>query len=138
MRDSERRRPVVLVVDDNTDIVEAYCEILRRGGLDTVATSRGLEALDLAVRTRPDVVLIDLWMPGMDGFEVARALKTDPRTSATPIVAFTSLGYTERKAEEAGCDALVRKGVEPEQLLEILRRFAPAAGTTESERVEER
>jgi len=129
--DAVRRRPVVLVVDDNADIVEAYCEILRGGGLDPVSAARGEDALELAVRTRPDVVLIDLWMPGMDGFEVARALKSDPRTSATPIVAFTSLGYTERKVEEAGCDALVRKGGEPEQLLETLRRFTPAASAVE-------
>ena len=128
MGDSEPRRLVVLIVDDNADILEAYTGILHRyGGFEPVAASDGASALELATRLRPDVVLIDLWMPNMDGFEVARALKSDPRTKNIPVIAFTSLGYTERKAEEAGCDALIRKGGEPDLLVETIERIASFA-----------
>jgi two-component system, cell cycle response regulator DivK len=116
-------RPSILIVDDNADILAAYAEILKRYGFETATAPDGNTALELAFRLRPDVVLIDLWMPTMDGFAVARALKADERTKKTPLIAFTSLGYTERKAQDAGCDAFVRKGGEPEQLLSVVERF---------------
>jgi two-component system cell cycle response regulator DivK len=126
MVDPTPHRLVVLVVDDNPDILSAHAEILRRAGLEPLTARDGQAALELAFRLRPDVIVIDLWMPEMDGFEVARALRADERTRGTPIIAFTSLGYTVRKAVAAGCDALVRKGDDPEQLLVTIRKLTRA------------
>ena len=125
MSDSEPREPVVLLVDDNADILEGYAALLKLSGFQPVTASSGASALELAFRLRPDVIVIDMWMPGMDGFETTRALKGDPRTERTPIVGFTSLGFSDRKAEEAGCEALLRKTVEPEQFLLAIRKLIP-------------
>ena len=118
-----RRR--VLFVDDNADIAGAYAAILTHHDFDVLTASDGASALEIAFRFRPDVVVMDLWMPAMDGFDTTRALKADPRTEQTPVIAFTSLGYTERKAKDAGCDAFLRKGGAPEELLNVIRSFLP-------------
>ena len=120
MADPDPRRPTILIVDDSTDILEAYAELLRGNRLQPITASSGESALELAFRLRPDAIVIDMWMPGMDGFETVRALRADERTRDTPVVAFTSLGFSQRKAEQAGCDALFRKTSPPEGLLTIL------------------
>jgi two-component system, cell cycle response regulator DivK len=127
--DDSAQRATVLIVDDNADILAAYAEILRQRGLEVLTAADGAAALEVAFRLRPDVVLIDLWMPNMDGFEATRVLKADPRTKDTRVIAFTSLGYTERKAEGAGCDAFVRKGGDPEQLLQTIRKLIPSGSS---------
>jgi CheY-like chemotaxis protein len=115
--DSDARRPTILLVDDNADILESYAEILRGNGLEPITAATGESALELAFRLRPDAIVIDIWMPGMDGFDTARALRADERTRGTPLIAFTSLGFSRRKAEEAGCNAIVRKTGSPEALV---------------------
>jgi len=115
--------PVALLVDDSTDILDAYAEILRGAGFDVLTASSGARGLDLAFERQPDVIVVDLWMPGMDGFETARALKADPRTKSTPVLGFTSLGYSNKKAEEAGCDLLLRKTAPAEQFLNTVRKL---------------
>jgi two-component system, cell cycle response regulator DivK len=127
--DDSDQRISVLIVDDNADILAAYAEILRQRGLEVVTAADGATALEVAFRVHPDVILIDLWMPHMDGFETTRALKADPRTKGTPVAAFTSLGYTERKAESAGCDAFLRKGGDPEQLLLTIRKLVQGSNS---------
>jgi chemosensory pili system protein ChpA (sensor histidine kinase/response regulator) len=117
--------PVVLLVDDNKDILEGYAEILRGDGFTPITASGGADALELAFRMRPDVIVIDMWMPELDGFQTTRALRADERTRDTPIIGFTSLGYSKRKAEEAGCNALLRKSVAPEELVATVWKFVP-------------
>ena len=115
--------PTVLLIDDNSDILEAYGEILRAHGMQPLTAASGESALEIAFRLRPDVIVIDMWMPGMDGFATARALKADERTRNTPVVGFTSLGFSGRKAEEAGCEVLFRKTGPPEQLVATIRKL---------------
>jgi CheY-like chemotaxis protein len=116
-------QPAILLVDDNNDILDGYAEMLRQNGYDVLTATNGTAALELAFQRPPDAIVIDLWMPGMDGFDVMRALRGDPRTSDTPILAFSSLGFSEQKAELAGSNAFLRKTVHADQFLATLRKL---------------
>src|SRR5688572_16721951 len=96
-RDAEQPRTEkkrVLVVDDEKDIAELITYNLRRQGFDVVNAFDGNEALELATRESPDLILLDLMLPGLDGIEVARRLKADSRTAPIPVIMLTA------KAEE--------------------------------------
>jgi CheY-like chemotaxis protein len=117
-------RPVVLLVDDNDDILQGYAELLRHADFEPLIARSGGEALEMARKIHPTVIVMDLWMPHMDGFETARALKEDLRTKDISILAFTSLGYSQRKAEDAGCDASLKKTAGADQFLMTIRKLA--------------
>ena len=114
---------VVLLVEDNADFRELYGSALRASGLlvDEVVTVN--EAIELAERVRPDIVVLDRRLPDGDGWDVARALKAAEGTQHIPIVAFTS--HRERADVEsalvAGCDAFVEKGCAPDALVRHVR-----------------
>jgi DNA-binding response OmpR family regulator len=82
----------VLVVDDEQSIVELVSINLRRNGYDVLAAYNGLDALDLAQRHKPDLIILDLMLPGIDGTEVTRRLKADPRTASIPLIMLTAKG----------------------------------------------
>ena len=87
----------------------------------------GAEALTTVARQRPDLILMDIQLPVMDGYEATRRLKSDPATKSIPIIVVTSyaLSGDETKAREAGCDAYVTKPYSPRQLLGKVREFLP-------------
>lgn len=117
--------PTVLVVDDYRDAREMYAEYLRFAGFHVAEAATGLEAVEKAFETHPDIILMDLSLPVMDGCEATRHLKADPRTSPIPIIALTGhalAGYPER-AREAGCDAFIAKPCLPEDLIVEIRRL---------------
>ncbi len=87
-----KARKTVLVVDDERDLVELISYNLQRNGYNVIPVQNGAEALATAQRDKPDLVLLDLMLPGMDGTEVARRLKADPATSGIPIVMLTAKG----------------------------------------------
>jgi CheY-like chemotaxis protein len=126
MADPDARRPTVLIVDYHADVREAYAELLRGNRLQPITASSGESALELAFRLRPDVLVVAMEMPGMDGFEIVRALRADDRTRETPVIGFTNAGFSQRRAEEAGCDAFFRKTSPPEGLLTILGKVLRA------------
>ena len=113
-------RPKVLVVDDEASIRELLAEHLTTRGtpFEALAASDGFEAGRLMATFRPDVVLLDLRMPGLDGFQVCRTIKADPETSSTIVVAMT--GYfspeTESRILECGAVRCFAKPVEPSTL----------------------
>ena len=82
----------VLVVDDEPDLVEMVTHHLRRAGHRTLSAGNGLDGLELARKHRPDLVVLDLMLPGIDGQEVARRLKADPATARVPILMLTAKG----------------------------------------------
>src|SRR4249919_1453945 len=82
-------RPRVLLVDDYPDAREMYSEYLKFSGFDVVEASNGVEALQRAIENTPDIILMDLSLPVMDGWEATRRLKEDARTSGIPVVALT-------------------------------------------------
>jgi two-component system cell cycle response regulator DivK len=122
MRDS---RPLVLVVDDYQDAREMYAEYLAYSGFRVAEASNGLEALEKAFELRPDVILMDLSLPGMDGWAATRRLKTDERTRSIPVVALTghALAGASESARQAGCDAFVTKPCLPDELVVQVRRM---------------
>jgi len=104
-------KPRILVVDDYPDGREMVAEYLAYHGFPIREARDGQEALDLAVSWKPSVILMDLQMSGMDGWEVTRRLKADPNTNAIIVVALTAHALRREvdAARAAGCDAVVPK-----------------------------
>jgi CheY-like chemotaxis protein len=106
-------RPLILVVDDMVDTRRLMRRVLERAGLRVTEAATGEAALTAIRRARPDAVVLDLRLPGMSGFQVARAVRADPDTAvaATPILACSASVQDEvrREALDAGCDAFEGK-----------------------------
>jgi two-component system cell cycle response regulator DivK len=119
--DRRRQRPAVLLVDDLEDQRELYRQYLEFAGYDVTVARDGYEAIDRALGTRPDVVIMDLSMPGLDGFEATQRLKLLDSTRGIPVIALTAHGTLPREwALNAGCAAYLRKPCYPHDLaLEI-------------------
>src|SRR3954451_18087112 len=117
-------RPRVLLVDDYPDAREMYSEYLQFSGFDVVEAANGMEALQRAVDEAPDIILMDLSLPVMDGWEATRRLKADARTAHIPVVALTghALAGISEGAKRAGCDAFVTKPCLPEDLVKEIRK----------------
>jgi two-component system, cell cycle response regulator DivK len=118
----------VLIVDDFPDNREMYADFLGFAGFTVFMAANGKEALDQAFANRPDIVLMDLSLPGMDGWEATRRLKADPRTRDIPVVALTghALAGHSQGAKEAGCDGFIAKPCLPEDLLKQLNSLLDA------------
>jgi len=128
--DKKAERPRVLLVDDYPDAREMYAEYLEFSGFDVVEAENGMEALQRAVETAPDIILMDLSLPVMDGWEATRRLKADKRTAPIPVVALTghALAGISEGAKKAGCDAFVTKPCLPEDLVKEIRKILDAPG----------
>jgi two-component system, cell cycle response regulator DivK len=128
--------PLILVVEDYPDAREMYAEYLRFSGFRVLEARNGEEALARARQDVPDVVLMDLALPLMDGWEATRRLKSDPRTARTLVVALTGhalAGHAEG-ARRAGCDAFVTKPCLPDELVEVIHKLlASRAQSTSGE-----
>jgi two-component system cell cycle response regulator DivK len=113
-------RPVVLIVDDYPDACEMYAAYLDLAGFRPLKANDGYEALQLAFEMVPDVILMDLSLPGIDGFEVTKRLKNDTRTRHIPVIALTAHA-TPRQFDSlvtAGFDDLITKPCLPDVLAE--------------------
>jgi two-component system CheB/CheR fusion protein len=115
-----RRR--VLVVDDNVDVAESLGLLLRLGGHEVRVVHDGLAALEQVQADPPELVFLDIGMPGMDGNEVARRLRQQPGLDGLVLIALTGWGTSEdrRQTAEAGFDHHLVKPVEPEELEQLL------------------
>jgi len=116
--------PLVLIVDDVDHGREICSEYLEFRGFRVATAADGQEALDKAFELLPDVILMDLSLPKIDGWEATRRLKRDERTRSIPVVALTAhaLASAHEKAREAGCDAVVTKPCLPKDLETEVRR----------------
>ena len=119
---------LVLLADDSEDVLDAHGEILADAGYRTAYARDGREAVALALELRPDVILMDLQMPGIDGWEATRQIRGDLRTHHIPIIAFTSHGlrrYADRSFD-AGCTSFLQKPCKSATLLldEVARALA--------------
>ena len=114
------QQPLVLVVDDFQDNREMYAEYLVFSGFRVIQAANGREALDQAFENHPDIIIMDLSLPVMDGWEATRRLKGAPETSHIPIIALTAhaMASDREKALEAGCDDYDTKPIELPRLLE--------------------
>jgi two-component system cell cycle response regulator DivK len=122
----------VLVVDDNEDNRQILVDLLSAAGYEIVAATNGLDAVSLATSEHPDLVLMDIQLPGIDGHEATRRIKATPELATVPVIAVTSyaLAGDDRKAAEAGCDDYVTKPFSPRALLAKVRERLgdPSAG----------
>jgi len=117
----------ILVVEDQLDNRLILRDWLGNAGYELLEAENGVEALTMVAGRRPDLILMDIQLPIMDGYEATRRLKADPATKSIPIIVVTSyaLSGDEAKAREAGCDAYVSKPYSPRQLLGKVREFLP-------------
>ena len=119
----------VLVVEDHADTAESVAVLLRLHGHEVDVAPDGPTALRIAAQNPPDVALLDIGLPGMDGFEVARRLQERPGKKPL-LVAVTGYGQEEdrRRSEQAGIDLHLLKPVDPEELKQLLARFKTIIG----------
>jgi two-component system phosphate regulon response regulator PhoB len=112
-------RPLVLVADDDPDILLLITVTLERDGYDVVTAKDGPSALEAAVERVPHLVVLDLMMPGLDGYEVTRRLRGEQVTKDVPIVIVTAAAeeHQAARALEAGADAYMKKPFSPRELL---------------------
>ncbi|MBN4064169.1 response regulator [Dehalococcoides mccartyi] len=125
--------PTILVVDDHEEIREALAEILEEEGHDILQAADGLQALEVIASARPDVVLLDIAMPGMDGLETLRRLKDQPDFSTLPVIMVTAQGDRQNmvKAVQLGVRDYVTKPWEPGEV-EMCVNWALKAATVTS------
>ena len=124
----DQNSPLILVVDDYQDAREMYAEYLQFSGFRVAEARNGNEAVAQAFSLRPDLILMDLSLPGMDGWEATRLLKADDRTKHIPVVALTghALAGASEGAKRAGCDSFVTKPCLPDDLVIEVRRMLSA------------
>ena len=115
----------ILVVEDHDDNLQILRDLLESTEYDMVEARDGEQALIAATRHSPDLILMDIQLPIMDGYEVTRRLKADTALKDIPIIVITSyaLSGDEEKAFAAGCDAYVSKPYDPIALLETIRQY---------------
>ena len=117
----------ILVVEDHEDNRQILRDLLGNAGYDMIEAETGEAGLAAAAAQAPDLILMDIQLPGIDGYETTRRLKADPALRAVPIIVVTSyaLSGDDIKAREAGCDAYVTKPDSPRQLLAKIREYLP-------------
>jgi len=123
-RGGDRLRPLILVVEDQEDLRRLYAEQLALSGFEVIEAGNGEDAITHTSSRSPDVVLMDLSLPILDGWEATRRLKADTRTAHIPVVALTAHdGSGElQRATRAGCDWFVPKPCPPDALIAEVRR----------------
>ncbi len=117
--------PLVLIVDDNDRNRKLARDVLRAARFRTLEAATAAEGIALASEHLPDVVLMDLRLPDADGAEAVRALRTEPRTSRTPVVAMTALRLDAHKdwLSEAGFAGHIAKPIDVDEFPDLVRRF---------------
>ena len=116
---------LILVVEDQEDNRRIIRDMLSALDYELAEAENGVEALAAVAKQKPDLILMDIQMPIMDGYETTRRIKADPATKGIPIIAVTSyaLSGDEQKARDAGCDDYVPKPYSPRQLLAKIRQY---------------
>lgn len=119
---TDERPPLVLVVDDFSDTRDMYAEYLDHSGYRSQTASDGREAVRRALRSHPSVIVMDLAMPILDGWEATRILRADPRTKDIPIVVLTGNAQADdrKRAHDCGACCVLTKPCAPQELLSVL------------------
>ncbi len=117
----------VLVVEDTEDNRQIVRDLLSSAGYEIIEAVTGEQGVAMAAEHRPDLILMDMQLPVLDGYEATRRIKADPALRDIPVIAVTSyaLSGDEAKTREAGCDAYVAKPFSPRQLLGKVRELLP-------------
>jgi two-component system, cell cycle response regulator DivK len=120
-------KKLILVVEDQEDNRQILRDLLSNAGYEMMEAEDGEQALAAVAQRRPDLILMDIQLPLLDGYEATRRIKADPALKAIPIIVVTSyaLSGDEDKARAAGCDDYVAKPYSPRALLAKIREYAP-------------
>ncbi len=120
----------ILLIEDNEQNRYLLTFLLEQRGHEVVPAVTGSVGLELAAKIRPDLILLDIQLPGMDGYAVARALKNDARLKSIPIVAVTSYAMVgdREKALAAGAKGYIEKPINPETFVEEIERYISSPG----------
>ena len=115
----------ILVVEDQEDNRQILRDLLGNAGYELTEAENGEEAIAAVAKQRPDLILMDIQLPLMDGYEATRRIRTNPDLNSVPIIAVTSYALTgdEDKARAAGCDGYVSKPYSPRDLLAKVRTY---------------
>jgi two-component system, cell cycle response regulator DivK len=115
----------ILVVEDQEDLRGVLRDLLTGSGYNVAEAADGQDGVAKALSERPDLILMDIQLPGLDGYETTRQIKSDPALATTPVIAVSSFAMKgdEEKARAAGCDHYVTKPYSPLQLLRIIKGF---------------
>ena len=125
MTSTDRPGATVLIVEDSLDNRIIYRTILEHSGFIVIEAEDGATGVRLARERRPDMVLMDISIPVIDGYEATRILKADPATASIPVLALTAHAMAEDRirAAEAGCDGYLAKPAEPKEVVSEVRRL---------------
>lgn len=117
----------ILVIEDHEDNRRIMRDLLTSSGYEVIEAVTGEEGVTATETYRPDLILMDVQLPGLDGYEATRRIKANPNLQSIPIIVVTSyaLSGDDVKAFEAGCDAYVTKPYSPRELLARIRKFLP-------------
>jgi two-component system cell cycle response regulator DivK len=118
----------ILVIEDQEDNRIILRRLLSNAGYELIEAVNGEDGVALALSMRPDLILMDIQLPVMDGYEATRRIKSSAELKSTPVIAVTSyaLSGDEAKARAAGCDAYIAKPFSPRQLLAKVREYLPS------------
>ena len=119
----------VMIVEDNELNMKLFNDLLEAHGYRTVATRNGIEALDLARKHRPDLILMDIQLPEVSGLEVTKWIKEDDDLRAIPVIAVTAFAMKgdEERIRQGGCEAYISKPISVAKFIETIRRFLGSA-----------
>lgn len=123
---------VILVIEDQEDNRRIMHDLLTNKGYEVIEAVNGFDGVNAAETHRPDLILLDIQLPGIDGYEVTRRIKANPNINKIPIIVVTSyaLSGDDVKAFEAGCDAYIAKPFSPRKLLAKVREYLPEGGAS--------
>ena len=116
----------VLLAEDEPNIVESLSFLLERAGFEVSVETNGRQALDAALANAPDVLVLDVMLPGIDGYEVLRQLRSDQRAAKTPVIMLTAKGQREDRetAIESGADLFITKPFANSEIIAAVKRLA--------------
>ncbi|MDH3809743.1 MAG: response regulator [Desulfuromonadales bacterium] len=120
-------KQTILVIEDQEDNRRIFWDLLTSVGYDVIEAVNGIEGVSAAETQNPDLIIMDIQLPGIDGYEATRRIKANPNLQKIPIIVVTSyaLSGDDVKAFEAGCDAYVAKPFSPRELLAKIREYLP-------------
>ncbi len=122
--------PTVLVIEDKKNNLYLMKFLLQTNGFDFIEASDGLAGVELATRKKPDLILMDIQLPGIDGLEATRRLKSKEETKDIIIIALTSYAMAgdRKKALDAGCDGYLEKPINPDIFIAEIKKYLTAGG----------
>jgi len=120
-----REKKTILIVDDNEDIITTYRVVLDRMGYGVVVVKDGLEVLDVIEKVKPDLVLLDVVLPGLSGSEICKSIKETAQTRDIPVVAITASvsADTRKRMKEVGADEFLLKPIDVSDLNRVIKQF---------------